>query len=307
LASYMRDLVMTIDRFPTPGETRTGLDFTEGSGGKGSNQAVQAARCGASVSVIAALGADEGAAKARRLWNAEGFAASHVAELPSAATGVALILVDKNGENQIAIAPGANQLIPTALIEEARPALAASALVMAQLEVPVAAIIQAFSIGRSGGAVTVLNAAPALPDLPKEIWPLVDILVVNEAEAATLVGEAHPDLSSPDLASALCEWVSRAVVITLGAEGALVLRKNGKEPVLHPAQPVKVVDTTGAGDAFIGAFAARYVDTWDLDEAVSWGVAAGSLACTGLGALAPTVTRDAVADYVSEKPLVRSA
>ena len=282
LASYMRDVSITVDRFPVPGETRTGDDGLEAPGGKGSNQAIQAARGGASVAIAAAVGDDAAGRAALALWAAEGIDTAGVVTRPGHATGLAVILVDRAGENQIVIAPGANrQLQPADLIPMHR-AIAGARLVLAQLETPIASTLAAFAHARASGVPTLLNAAPVMAELPEPLCALTDILVVNELEAAALAGR-EPDSDPHTVGQRLLARFER-VVITLGERGALLFQRG--ETTLHcPAPAVTVIDSTGAGDAFVGAFATHWAATGDAGAALARGVSAGSLACTTRGAV----------------------
>ena len=288
VGGYNRDLGLSVDRFPQPGETRAGRGFLESHGGKGSNQAVQAARCGVAVAIVAAVGADAGAAAGRALWRAEGIEAGAVVEHVDAATGVAIILVDPAGQNQIVYDPGANMRLAVADVERASAAVAGAALVAAQLETPVAPTLRAFEIARRAGAATLLNPAPAPPDLPDALWHATDFLVANELEGATLARLAI-DADPRAIGARLMPRVRSAVVLTVGAGGAWLFTP-GREPRHRPALAVSAIDTTGAGDAFIGAFAARWLAGGDLDAALDWGVAAGGLACTRRGVV-PALAR----------------
>jgi ribokinase len=286
VGSYMRDLVMRVDAFPQPGETRIGHGFFATHGGKGSNQAVQAARCGADITMIGSIGDDPNGHAALALWAGEGIGHAHVAVRPGIATGVAMILVDAAGENQIVIDPGANMRLAPADVEAAEAAIAGAALVVAQLETPVASVHRAFEIARAAGVTTLLNTAPA-PAAPIDgLIALADILVANEGEAASLAGQ--PPAARLDREAGRCMASAigvRVLVITAGADGAWLFAR-GTDVVHRPAPAVgAIADTTGAGDAFIGAFAARLVESHDLGAAMGWGVAAGSLACTKPGAV----------------------
>ena len=287
VASYMRDLSVVVDRFPLPGETRAGSGALESPGGKGSNQAIQAARCGASVSIVAAVGNDDAGRAALALWSAEGIDTSHAVSCQTAMTGLALILVNQHGENQIVIAPGANTTLAISDIDRAAAAIATADLVVAQLETPLPATVHAFTLARAAGVTTLLNTAPAPDSLGDVLWSVTDIVVANELEAATLT--SLPASTDPLITGrALLARVGVAAVITLGDKGALLLRHNTAS-VHQPAAKVAVVDTTGAGDAFVGALAACWTRK-DARQALAIAVNAGSLACTRRGAVAGLAT-----------------
>lgn len=294
----MRDLSIAVDRFPVPGETRVGRDALEAHGGKGSNQAVQAARCGAQVAIAACVGDDAAGDAARAFWRGEGLATEGVAVQPGAATGLAAILVDDRGQNQIVIAPGANACLGVDAIERAAAQIAAAELVIAQLETPIDATLRAFALARAAGRTTLLNTAPAPHSLPDALWAATDILVANELEGAALAG-LPPHADPVAVGRALLTRVRVAVVITLGERGAMLFAP-GRAPLHQSALSVQVVDSTGAGDAFVGAFAASWAGGGTdpagepsanrgaspdprAEGALRAGVAAGSLACTRRG------------------------
>lgn len=316
IASYMRDVSAMVARFPVPGETLVGADSLEAHGGKGSNQAIQAARSGAVVEIVAAIGADDAGRSALDCWQREGLGADAVSIKPASPTGLALILVEQGGQNQIVIVPGANLALNSQDVDRARCAIESARLVVAQLETPIEATARAFEIARSRGVVTLLNAAPAPSEFPARLRNLVDLLVVNELEGAAIAGlpvDADPLI----MAEVLLPLTRLGVVVTLGAGGAIYAATNG-DRLRCDALPVEVVDTTGAGDAFVGAFAARWAALSDsapevmadpthdaalnmtfdqthrsthsathrAADALARGVAAGSLACTARGAIA---------------------
>lgn len=276
VGSYNRDTVLRVPRFPRPGETLAATGLARFHGGKGSNQAIAAARSGATVAMRAAVGADEAGEAALALWRAEGVDIASVQRIAGMPTGEALILVDAQGENQIVIVGGAND----ALVAEADVAATRdAAIVLAQLETPLDVTIAAFRAARGVGAATLLNAAPARP-LPEELLALTDILIVNETEAALLLGHAG---EAAALARGLAPRHPRGVVLTAGAAGAVWAR--GEVVMQAPAPATAVVDSTGAGDAFIGAFAAALLAGLAEREALRRGVAAGAIACRRAGAV----------------------
>jgi ribokinase len=294
VGSYNHDVSFSVARLPAPGETCLSLGRLDSPGGKGSNQAIQAARCGAATAMIAAIGTDAAGDQALRLWAADGIATQHVMRLADEPTGMATILVDALAENVIVVDSGANAHLAPAHIEAAAAVIAGARLVMAQLETPVAATLRAFEIARASGLATLLNAAPAPEAIEAALLALTDILVVNSGEGRALSG--HDD--APRIGAALLGRVGKAVVITLGGKGALLFEPH--RPPLEAAPPkVDVVDTTGAGDAFTGAFAARWATGGDLGSALVWGVAAGALACTRKGAAASCADAAQIAALLS--------
>jgi ribokinase len=265
VGSVNADLVVTVRSLPAAGETVSGGTFERHHGGKSANQAVAAARLGAGVAFVGAVGADDLGDQAIAALEGEGIDCSGVLRLEDAPTGVALIVVDEAGENQIAVASGANARV-------AAPTVPPGArIVLLGLEVPDEAVLAAARA--AGDARIVLNPAPARP-LPDELLDLEPILTPNEAEARTLTGE--PDAEAA--ARALEQRTGAPVVVTLGARGALV----GGEVIAPPS--VRVVDTTGAGDTFSGALAAELARGAEIGAAARFATAAAALSTQAAGA-----------------------
>jgi len=298
VGSLNMDLVVRSPRIPQPGETIIGGEFRTAPGGKGANQAVAAARLGGQVSMVGRVGND---AFARSLVNglaADGVDHAFVIQDPKAATGVAFIVVDDAGENSIVVASGANMRLSPADVDAAEAAISAADVLLVQLEVPLTAVVQAARAAHAHGAMVILNPAPACP-LPHELLSLVDVLVPNESETALLtrlpVG-ALPEIEAA--AMALCDLGVDTVMLTLGEQGALLVEKGETE--LVPAFEVTPVDTTAAGDAFVGGFALALAEGRSLTDAVRWGNAAGALATTKLGAQPSLPTRKAVEALIAQ-------
>ncbi len=275
------DLVVIAPRLPGPGETVTGGDVARHQGGKGANQAVAAARLGAEVAFVGAIGADDFGAAARAALEAEGIATAHLASVDRP-TGVALIVVDEHAENLIAVAPGANAALTAPAVDDALAALAIGRgdVVLACREIPPAAVRAALGAARRAGAIAILNPAPA-DGLDAATLALADVLTPNAAELAVLAGSGPPAEAARSLLRG--GPAGRAAVVTLGAAGALVVRDAGPELAL-PALPVTPVDTTGAGDAFNGALAASLAAGHALADAARRAIVAGGLATTRQGA-----------------------
>lgn len=277
VGSANTDMVVRVPRIPSPGETVTGGTFFQADGGKGANQAVAAARFGARVALVARVGADELGDHVVAGLQTEGIDVRHVGGDPEAPTGVALIVVDSEGENAIAVAPGANARLSVDDVEAVRPAIEAADALLLQLETPLDSVERAASIANVAEVPVILNPAPARP-LPDSLLAQVDVLTPNEGEVRALGGAAEPAVAAAEL---LRRGVS-AVVVTLGATGALVLSEAGE--VWLPAFAVEAVDTTAAGDAFNGALATSLAEGLGLEAAVRKGCAAGALAATIAGA-----------------------
>jgi ribokinase len=253
LASWNADLVCRVPRPVARGETLMASSFEIGPGGKGSNAAVACARQGAQVAVVARIGGDDFGRMALALWAREGIDTRHVEVVPGEPSGVAQIWVYDDGDNSIAVAPGAGLGLGARQVEAAADVIRAARVVMAPCEVPLAATAAAFGIARAAGVATVLNPAPAMP-LPDALLALCDVLTPNQSELRALAGSAA-DASEADCAQALLGRGARAVVVTLGAGGCALYRP-GRPAWRIPGHGVKVADTIGAGDTFTGALAA---------------------------------------------------
>lgn len=278
LGSINSDLVVRLPRLPRPGETVLGGEFAVFGGGKGANQAIAAARAGAAVAMTGALGDDAYGAERLADLVREGIDTAGVRRLPGAASGVALIGVDSAGQNCIMVASGANARV-TIEMAEALPC-AAGDVVLLQLELPLPVVAAGLAAARHAGARAVLNAAPFHAEAA-ELLSLVDLLIVNELEAADLLGLPPGDLGAMAMAR-LAAFGPRQVVVTLGGAGVAV--RDGARLTRLPALSVTPVDTTGAGDAFCGVVAAGLAAGLDLADAVRRGVVAGALAVTRPGA-----------------------
>lgn len=292
VGSLNMDLVIKVERRPRPGETVIGEAFGMFVGGKGFNQAVAAARMGAQVHMVGRVGQDDFGPRSLRALEAEGIDTRHVAWDDQASTGVALPVIDAQGDNSIIIVPGANMRLSQADVERAAGVIAAADVLMVQLEVPMEAVRRAAELARAAGAVVLLNPAPARP-LPDELLRLVDILTPNETETEILTGmSVADDETAGRAARALLERGARAVVLTLGARGALLADPARVTRV--PGYAVRVVDTTAAGDAFCGALAVQRALGQPLEQAIRTANAAGALATTILGAEPALPRREAV-------------
>jgi ribokinase len=282
IGSSNTDMVVKAPRIPGPGETVLGGRFVMAAGGKGANQAVAAARLGARVTLVARLGRDMFGRQTEENLSREGIETSLLVWDEEAPSGVALIMVSEEGENSIAVAPGANGEMTPADVERAEGAVAAADVVVLQLEVPLAAVRRAVEIARQHQVPVILNPAPAA-HVPDELLQQVDLLTPNEHEAALLAGVAAEGTAGAEQAAgALLGRGVRALAMTLGRRGALVATPEGSE--LVPAFKVEPVDTTGAGDAFNGALATAWAQGKPLREAVRYANAAAALATTVMGA-----------------------
>ncbi|MFG2099701.1 ribokinase [Micromonospora echinaurantiaca] len=287
------DLVVTAPQLPRPGETVLGENFRTVPGGKGANQAVAAARAGAACGFVGAVGDDEFGAQLRASLVAAGVDVRGLRTVPGP-SGVALIAVDRDAENFIVVASGANGEL-TDLDVDDRAAIAAADVLLLQLEVPLPTVVAAAGSARAESTTVVLNAAPAAP-LPAELLDLVDVLVVNEHEAAVVAGVFADE--PPVLLDALLELVPR-VVLTLGARGAAYADRSGLRLEI-PAPRIDAVDTTAAGDAFTGALAVGWaerggaVDADAVTAILRWACAAGAACAQRPGASTALPERAAI-------------
>jgi ribokinase len=291
VGSFVKDLAFRCGLFPQAGETVIGT-FTTGPGGKGSNQAVAAARAGARTRFIGAVGRDAFGAEAARFLRSEGIDA-RLAAKKGAATGAAAILVDSASQNEIIVALGASAAItprdvPPGLLRGAR-------VVICQGETNPRINLHAFRLARRIGATTILNPAPMGPGFDREILALTDVLIPNESEFSALTGRA-PE-TEPEAVHAQSRSLGVAtVIVTLGSQGCVVSTAAGHTPVA--AHRVRAIDTTGAGDAFVGGFAAGLVRfDGDLLAAVRFGNATAALSVTRHGT-APSMPRRAEIDLL---------
>jgi ribokinase len=291
---FAADLSFRTGRLPGWGETVMGSEFRLGPGGKGSNQAIAAARLGASVAFISKVGTDPFGELAQSVHRNAGVRPDFLFTTPDASTGAAAIIVDdSSGENAIVVTPGAAAALTPADIDLAREAIAASGCFMTQLELPLPLATHGLRLARSLGVRTILNPAPAC-DCSDEFLQLCDYVTPNESEASALTGMPVDTMAQIErVAAALLNRGPRHVVITLGARGAFVLSDNVAERV-KAFQIGSVVDTTGAGDAFNGGFAVGLAEGMSLVEATRLGCAAAGLSVTRSGTATSMPKRDEV-------------
>ena len=282
VGSLNMDLVMRTPRVPVGGETLHGHEFATLPGGKGANQAVACARLGGKVSMIGQVGDDGFGHTLRAGLAADGIDVSGVAQSSAVGTGVAMILVEDIGQNRIVLALGANGALSPADIDAQAAVIGDAALLVMQLEVPLPVVERALAVAHAAGVPVLLNPAPAVA-LPDDLWARVDILVPNESEASMLSGIAVSDAPSAFAAARIFRQRGvRCVLITLGANGVAVVDDQGERHL--PAQRVKAVDTTAAGDTFIGGLAAGLIEGLSVDDAAALGQRASALCVTRHGA-----------------------
>ncbi|MBI3241399.1 MAG: ribokinase [Chloroflexi bacterium] len=284
VGSFAVGLTLRAPRFPVKGETLIGSDFDMGPGGKGSNQAVGAARLGAESHLVAVIGADIFGDVGVNLYKQEGVGIEHLRRTAERNTGVGFITLNAEGDNHIVLDMGANHLLSPDDVDKAEDLIASSDVVLSVLEIAPATAARGMALARKHGALSILNPAPAQP-LDDSLLSQVDVLTPNESELRILCGLAPDDAADTlELAHRLQKRGVRNLVVTRGGDGALVIAEDGT--VTHvPGQKVNVVDTTGAGDAFTCALGVAQAEGKPLLEAVRFATFAGALACAKLGVI----------------------
>jgi len=300
LGSFVADLAFRTKKVPAWGETILGSDFRLGPGGKGSNQAVAAARLGAKVAFISKLGCDAFGDLARATYAAEGIDTQYVFKTNEYPTGAATIIVDEvKGENAIIVVPGACYRVTPEEIDQASELISQSSVFLTQLELQIPSVEHGLRLAHSLGVPTILNPAPGLA-LPEGIFAICDYLTPNETEAATLTGLSVSSLAEAKrAAAALLDRGARNIVLTLGAQGALIM--NSRLTILISAvEAGPVVETTGAGDAFNGGFAIALAEGADIVEATRFGCAVAGISVTRAGT-APSMPKRSEVDELLRK------
>jgi ribokinase len=292
VGSFAVGMTLSTQRMPIFGETLLGSRFDLGPGGKGSNQAVAAARLGAESHFVGLIGSDRLGEIARTLYKEEGVNTEYLVETKAASTGVGFIIVNPQGKNGIILDMGANNLMDRQFVIGAQSIIARSDVVLSVLEIPVEAAAQAMALGRKCGVRTILNPAPASP-LPDDMLSTIDLMIPNETELRILMGLAPDDaVSTRELARELQKKFGITVVVTLGESGMILVDANGISE--FSSVPVDVVDTTGAGDAFTAALAVSLAEGKDLARAIQFAGCNGALACTKYGVIPSLASRPEV-------------
>ncbi len=309
IGSINMDLVVTTDRAPEAGETVLGNDFQQIFGGKGANQAVAAARCGAETTMVGHVGNDSFGETILKGLQHEFGAGAAIEKIDGVPTGIAVILVDAKGQNRITVVSGANHTFTEESIEALRPVIARSRVLLLQLEIPLKAVYRSLAIAREEGVFTILNPAPAA-ELPPDVYRLIDLLTPNESELSLLTG--LPTVTRPqqiEAARTLHRRGVKSLIVTLGAFGSLCI--DHEENIKHiPAYRVNAVDTTAAGDCFNGAVASE-IDrmtveqksdtfaptTTELVQAIEFATKAAAISVTRMGAQPSLPLRDEIEDF----------
>ncbi|MDQ2692378.1 MAG: ribokinase [Chloroflexota bacterium] len=297
VGSLNTDLVVQAPRFPKPGETISGEDLQIIPGGKGANQAVAAARQDKSVAMVGRVGNDSFGPELIENLKQNNVDTSHVRIDSESATGTAIIVVAEEGQNSIVLSPGANGKVASDDVKDV--SFSDYKLLLLQLEIPIEAVAEAARQARESGLRVLLNPAPA-QSLPDELLSLPDFIVPNESELSLLTGLPVNDIPSAEAAARLLlKRGIRNVIVTLGARGALIVNQEMTKHI--PPFHVEVVDTTAAGDAFIGGFSSALLQDQTLEEAVRYGCACGALATTKFGAQPSLPTKEEVERFIGEQ------
>ena len=292
IGSSNTDLVIRTSQFPEPGETVIGGEFNTFAGGKGANQAVAASRLGADVTFVAKVGNDSFGKVAVQGFEKEGIHTQYIFTDKSLPSGVASIILNEQGQNSIIVAPGANNALSKENIQLAKETLQNADLLLIQLEVPLETVLFSIELSYALGLRVILNPAPAF-ELPKEIYPKIDVITPNETEAFLLTGIEVVDSETASLAATkFLDWGVKHVVITLGEKG--LFYKNSETAFLLPAIKTEVKDTTAAGDIFNGALAVALSEGENWQAALKFANIAASIGVGRLGAQASVPFRKEV-------------
>lgn len=297
IGSSNTDMVVKGARIPAPGETVSGDEFFLFPGGKGANQAVAAARLGGNVRLVACVGEDSFGRESIERFRSEGIDCSFIVTDPVAASGVAMITVDGQGENSIMVVPGANGKLTPEHARSAVQRLPEDAIVLLQLEIPMDTVETALAEAHARGLTVILNPAPARA-IPEHWFSRVSVITPNETEAEAIGGLSVDETDTLQLVSDRFHRAGTAnVIITLGSRGAWI--SDGTASGIIPSQPVDVMDTTGAGDCFSGALAVAMAEGKDLRDAVHFACAAATLSVTRMGAQPSMPVRSRLDEFIA--------
>jgi|688.fasta_scaffold02075_23 ribokinase len=307
VGSINMDLVIRCEHLPLPGETRHAIDSREVSGGKGANQAVAAARMGAEVAMVGRVGSDGFGIQLKENLTQANVNASSVWETEQCSSGLAVVMVDRSGENSILVSSGANGRLTPDDIQQAEAIIAEADMMVIQLEIPIETVVAAIDAAKRARVPILLNPAPALRDLPETLFS-VDILCPNQNEAEILTGQNVETVEQAKLAALkLLERGVRIAAVTLGSQGVVVAARDATESSLGagvavhvPSIEIQAVDTTAAGDAFAGALATFWSERMEIREACRHACVAGALAATKLGAQTSLPWRGEVVAKINE-------
>ncbi|SHF89303.1 ribokinase [Mariniphaga anaerophila] len=296
VGSSNTDMVIKVPRIPIPGETIIGKNFMMIPGGKGANQAVAAARAGADVTFITCVADDAFGRQAIENYRKEGINTSYIKVVKGEHSGIALIAVANDGENSIAVAPGANNLLLPEDIEQFEDAFSEAQLILAQLEIPIQTVLSVAEIASAKNIPFVLNPAPAMP-VPVDLLKKVTLITPNESEAGILTAQENLTGNNiQKMAGSLREMGAKTVLVTLGEKG--VYLKNEKHQGMLVGYPAKAVDTTAAGDIFNGTLVLALADGKEIKEAIDFAQRAAAISVTRIGAQPSAPTRQEIDCFI---------
>lgn len=289
------DLIARVSHLPAPGETIGDAEYRVSYGGKGANQAIAAARSGGDVSFVSCLGDDAYADTLIASFIDSGMNVDYIRKCAGQSTGIAFIFVAESGENCIAVAPGANNRMQGEQMEIIFPCIKEAEALVLQLEIPYESVVSLIEYAHSVGTKVILNPAPA-KQMPLDVLEKVDVLILNETEAALITGEPFRSSDPLAVAQSLRKRAEQIVILTLGQKGSVVVSDKVEKQI--PSYTVKAVDTTGAGDTFCGAFVTRWVKGEDLQDCVQFATAAAALSVTKIGAQSSVPCEAEVLDFM---------
>jgi len=286
LGSSNTDMVVKSERLPKPGETIIGGDFMINPGGKGANQAVAASRLGGDVIFVCKVGNDDFGERTCAILEKEKIDTSYIIKEKGGISGVALITVDKDGENSIVVASGTNASFSVSDLSDVKDVIKNASILVLQLEIPIGTAIEASKIAKENGVTVMLNPAPAPSNgIPKELLDNVDIIIPNETEAEIITGiEVFNSETAVKAAEVMNGMGISTVIITMGSKGAFL--KDNKHSILIPSTKVNAIDTTAAGDTFCGALSVAFAESQDIVDAIKFACKASAIAVTRMGAQA---------------------
>ncbi|MCC8141989.1 MAG: ribokinase [Lachnospiraceae bacterium] len=283
IGSLNMDLVAKVDHIAQPGETILASDFEKVPGGKGANQAYGIGKLGGSVSMLGMVGRDDDGIALLNNLSGVGVNTADIRICDNAPTGTALIAVDSEGRNSITVIPGTNKMVDAAYIDKHRAVLEEADIVILQLEIPLETVMYAAHLAKSMGKYVILDPAPAIPDLPKEIYRNVDLIKPNETELGILTGTSLEDTDYLKKIGILHRQGASDVVVSLGADGVILSRREGDDKQIC-GRSVRAVDTTAAGDSFLSGLAVKLAEGQDMEDAIDYAQRVASIAVTRKGA-----------------------
>ncbi|MCD8333186.1 MAG: ribokinase [Clostridiales bacterium] len=283
VGSLNMDHVAKVDHIVREGETILATDFSKSPGGKGANQAYAIGKLGGQIAMLGAVGTDDDGNARIRSLHSVGVDTDGMMRCADAPTGTAWISVDRNGSNSITVIPGANMKVDTSYIDEHINAIESADIVIMQLEIPLETVVYTARLAKSMGKYVILDPAPAIPDLPEELYGYVDLLKPNETELSILAGVSADDTDYLKKVNILRQRGAADMLVSLGGDGVL-MSLAGQEDRMIPSIRVEAVDTTAAGDSFVAGLAVKLAEDRDVFEAIDYAQKVAAIAVTRKGA-----------------------